>query len=77
MDKFFLLLTETAGSDGDILAFVQSLIGGVTSKITLAQVGTIIAAVIGAGIVGIFAWKFGRKGYDFIKNALSGKQGKI
>ena len=47
------------------------------SEITLAEVATVIAAIIAAGIVAIFAWKFARKGFAFVKNALSGKGGKI
>lgn len=57
--------------------FVEAIIAGVTGEITLATVATVIAAIIGAGIVAIFAWKFARKGYNFIKNALSGKNGNV
>lgn len=57
--------------------FVDSIIAGITGSITLAEVATVIAAIIAAGIVAIFAWKFARKGYAFVKNALSGKGGKI
>lgn len=57
--------------------FVDGVISGVTGEITLAQVATVIAAIITAGIVAIFAWKFARKGFAFVKNALSGKGGKI
>lgn len=57
--------------------FVDGVIEGVTGEITLAQVATVIAAIIAAGIVAIFAWKFARKGFAFVKNALSGKGGKI
>lgn len=76
MYKLSLIGDTTAGSD-EIGSFISSVLGGVTSKITLAQVGTAVAAIITAGIVAIFAWKFGRKGYNFLKNALSGKNGGV
>lgn len=57
--------------------FVDGVVAGVTGEITLAEVATVIAAIIAAGIVAIFAWKFARKGFAFVKNALSGKGGKI
>lgn len=57
--------------------FVESIIAGITGTITLTEVATVIAAIIGAGILAIFAWKFARKGFAFVKNALSGKAGKI
>lgn len=57
--------------------FVSSIITGVTGEITLTTVATVVASIIGAGIVAIFAWKFARKGYAFVKNALSGKGGRI
>lgn len=57
--------------------FVTAVIGGVTGEITLTTVASVVAAIIGAGIVAIFAWKFARKGYAFVKNALSGKGGRI
>lgn len=57
--------------------FVSSVIAGVTGEITLTTVAGVLASIIGAGIVAIFAWKFARKGYNFIKNALSGKGGRI
>lgn len=60
-----------------ITTFVQSVIGGITSNITLTDVAAVLVAIIGAGIVAIFAWKFARKGYQFVKNALSGKAGKM
>lgn len=65
------------GQTNIIKSFVDSIIGGVTGAITLPDIATVIAAIIGAGIVAIFAWKFARKGYAFVKNALSGKGGKI
>lgn len=60
-----------------VKSFVESVLGGVTGSISLTDIATVIAAIIGAGIVAIFAWKFARKGYAFVKNALSGRGGKI
>lgn len=57
--------------------FVTAVMGGVTGEITLTTIATVVASIIGAGIVAIFAWKFARKGYAFVKNALSGKGGRI
>ena len=57
--------------------FVSGVIAGVTGEITLATVATVVASIITAGIVAIFAWKFARKGFAFVKNALSGKGGRI
>ena len=57
--------------------FVSSVIGSVTGEITLTTVATVVGSIIGAGIVAIFAWKFARKGYAFVKNALSGRGGRI
>ena len=68
---------EGATDTGDISTFISSILGGITSKITLASVGTAVASIITAGIVAIFAWKFGRKGYNFLKNALSGRNGNV
>ena len=70
-----LLMEETATNS--LTEFVNSVITSITSHINLTQVGTVVATIIGAGIVSIFAWKFARKGYAFVKNALSGKGGKI
>ncbi len=74
---FYLMEGETVAASASIKSFVDSVIGGVTSNITMADIATVLAAIIGAGIVAIFAWKFGRKGYAFLKNALSGKAGKV
>lgn len=74
---FYLMEGETATTGAAIKSFVQSVIGGVTSNITIADVGTVLAAIIGAGIVAMFAWKFGRKGFAFLKNVLSGKAGRV
>ena len=72
----FLIAGEVA-ADGGMLEFVKSVFGSITSSISLTTVAAVVAALIGAGIVAIFAWKFARKGYAFVKNALSGKGGKI
>lgn len=69
------LLNGTTGTG--MSEFVTAVIGGVTAEITLTTVASVVAAIIGAGIVAIFAWKFARKGYAFVKNALSGKGGRI
>ena len=73
----FVMLAEVTQDATAIKDFVSSVMGGVTSNISLTQVATVIAAIIGAGIVAIFAWKFARKGYNFVKNTLSGKGGRI
>lgn len=67
---------ETTTTTG-MAEFVSGIIAGVTGEITLTTVASVVASIIGAGIVAIFAWKFARKGYNFVKNALSGKGGKI
>lgn len=70
-----MLLAEATGTG--MAEFVTSVTGGVTGSITMAQVGVVVASIVGAGIVAIFAWKFGRKGFRFVVNALSGRAGKI
>lgn len=78
MDKLLLIGEVTPGATAtSIKDFVSGVTGGVTSNITLADVGIVVASIIGAGIISIFAWKFARKGYAFVKNALSGKAGKV
>ena len=78
MDKLLLIGEVTPGANATaIKEFINGVTSGITSNITLADIGTIVAAIIGAGIVAIFAWKFARKGYAFVKNALSGKAGKV
>ena len=72
-----LLFMDEVGSTQSISDLATSVTKAVTDNITLAQVGAALTVIIGAGIVAMFAWKFGRKGYAFIKNALSGKQGKM
>lgn len=57
--------------------FVSSAIGAVTKEVDLAQIAAVVALIIGGGILAIFAWKFARKGYKFVTNALSGKSGKF
>lgn len=73
----FVMLAEVTQDSTTIKDFVSSVMGGVTSNVSLTQVAAVIAAIIGAGIVAIFAWKFARKGYNFVKNALSGKGGRV
>ena len=68
---------EGSGTGDGMLQFVKDVAGSVTSNVSLTQVAGILTAIIGAGIVAMFAWKFGRKGYGFVKNALSGKNGKF
>ena len=78
MDKLLLIGEVTPGSNATAIKdFINGVTGGITSNITLADIGTVVAAIIGAGIIAIFAWKFARKGYAFVKNALSGKAGKV
>ena len=72
-----LLFMDEVGATQSISDLATSVTKAVTDNITLAQVGSALTVIIGAGIVAMFAWKFGRKGYAFIKNALSGKQGKM
>ncbi len=72
-----LLETPVAGSTMAPKEFVQGIIGNVTSTVSLADVAAIVGVIIVAGIGGIIAWKFGRKGFNFIKNTLTGKGGKI
>ena len=67
------------GAAGDVATsetikgFVNGIISAVTDKITLTDIGVVLAAIIAAVIVIFFAWKFGRKGFGAIKSALSGK----
>lgn len=78
MDKLLLIGEVTPGANAtSIKDFVSGITSGITSNISLADVGTVVAAIIAAGIVAIFAWKFARKGFAFVKNALSGKAGKV
>lgn len=72
-----LLMTEGATSGVGMSEFVSSVMGAITAEITLTTVATVVASIIGAGIVAIFAWKFARKGYAFVRNALSGRGGRI
>lgn len=71
---YFMDETATAISIKD---FVSGITSSITSNVTLADVGIVVASIIAAGIVMMFAWKFARKGFAFVKNALSGKAGKI
>lgn len=60
-------------SETTIAQYVTQLIGNVTSAVSLADVVTAIGAIIAAIVVPLFVWKFGRKGFAAIRNALSGK----
>lgn len=73
----YRLLAIADVADDSISSFVTGLMEGISSKITLAQVGTVVASIVSAGIVAVFAWKFGRKGLAFLKNALSGRSGRV
>lgn len=73
MGVYLMEVTETGG----ITDFVNAIIKAVSDNISLTTVAAVLAAIIGAGIVAMFAWKFGRKGFAFIKNALSGRGGKF
>lgn len=77
VNKFFLIGEVATPTANDAKSFVDSIIAGITGQITLAQVATIVAAIIAAGIVAIFAWKYARKGYAFVKDALSGRGGRF
>lgn len=68
--------STTTTTEG-IAEMANGVITSVTGKITMAQVASTVGIIIAAGIVSIFAWKFGRKAYAFIKNALSGKNGRV
>lgn len=67
----------TEGSSNGMLAFVEAAMGGVTTNVNLTMIAAVVAAIIGAGVLSMFAWKFARKGYHFVKNALAGRNGKI
>lgn len=73
LGKLFLLGEVTNPTGDSAKSFVDSIIAGVTGQITLTQVATIIAAIIATGIIAIFAWKYARKGYKFVRDALAGK----
>ena len=78
MDKLLLIGEVTPGANATAIKdFITGVTGGITTNITLADLATVVAAIITGGIVAIFAWKLARKGYAFVKNALSGKAGKV
>lgn len=72
-----VMAAEEPVAGSGMLEFVKTIFGSITSNVSLTTVASVVAAIIAAGIVAIFAWKFARKGYAFVKNALSGKGGKI
>lgn len=65
----------TTSTGIDTLA--QGVVSSVTEKVSMTQVAAVVGIIIGTGIVSIFAWKFGRKAYRYIKNALSGKNANV
>lgn len=75
LSRLGLLLGEVVADDPT--AFITAIIEAVKSNVSLTMVATLLSAIIAAGIVAMFAWKFGRKGFAFVKNALSGKSGKF
>lgn len=64
------------GASG-IGSFVSGITGAITSNVSLADVATVVAAIVAAGIVAIVAWTMARKGYAYVKKAITGKGGKI
>lgn len=73
---YFMDVTASANATS-IKDFVSGVTTSITSNVSLADVGVVVASIIAAGIVMVFAWKFARKGFAFVKNALSGKAGKV
>lgn len=67
----------TEGTPSAMQSFVSSVMGAVSGEVSLTTVATVVGVIIAAGIVGIFAWKFARKGYRFVVNALSGRSGRL
>ena len=55
----------------------DGVITSITSNVNLSTVATVMGVIIGGGIVALFAWKFARKGFAFVVNALSGKKAKM
>lgn len=66
----------STGSNG-LGSFVSGIYGAITSNVTLADVATVVAGIVGAGIVATVAWTMARKGYGYVKKAITGKGGKI
>ncbi len=69
-----VMIGEASTSATNISEFVTSIMNGVTSTISLADIATIVVALIGAGLAANFAWTYARKGYNFIVNSLKGKK---
>ena len=60
--------------EGDtLLTYVQTIITAVTTAVPISMVVSVIGAIIAAIVVPLFVWKFGRKGFAAIRNALSGR----
>lgn len=72
-----LFLAEAVGDVSSIQTFIDAIISAVTSNINLTIVATALASIIAAGLGAMVAWKFARKGYNYVKNALTGKSGKF
>ena len=68
---------DAVSSSSGIGSFVSGITGAITSNVTLADVATVVAAIIAAGIVAIVAWTMARKGYAYVRKAITGKGGKI
>lgn len=71
------LLDDASNTSTGIDTLAQGVVSSVTEKVSMSQVAGVVGIIIGAGIVSIFAWKFGRKAYRYIKNALSGKNANV
>lgn len=73
----FLEVTQPLAETGQNSAaeFVNSIISSVTSNISLTMVATIVGSIIAAGIVAVVGWKYARKAYRFVKNAITGRDG--
>lgn len=66
-------MSETTALDA-IKSFITSILTSVTGVLSIADVAAILAVII-AAVLGIsFAWKFGRKGFAMIVNALTGRK---
>ena len=65
--------STTSTAANTIKSFVESVMGGVTSNITLTDIATIIVSILGVTLVIYFAWVYGRKGLAAIMAALKGK----
>ena len=53
---------------------VKTIIGNLTTAVPIADIVLVIGAIIAAIAVPTFLWKFGRKGFAAVRDALSGKK---